>query len=125
MPQDRSSLLGLSTDAPPERLGDNAMRVKNMIPASPSSARVRFGVSEAERYDAHVLGRMIVVDALPESSGTGVLVTCLNITDAGDGGGTVDTQVDGLGAFYPPLLAARYQTISGLNLSQVLFGVTN
>jgi hypothetical protein len=125
MPQERSTFLGIGTDAPPDRLGDQAMRVKNVIPASPSSIKPRLGVSKSAEYDAHVLGRMVVVDALPDSGGTGVLVTCLNITDAGAGDGSVDTQVDGLGAFYPPLLAARYQTISGLNLSQVLFGVTN
>lgn len=121
MPLDRSTSLGLNTDWPPDRLGDQAFRLQNVMPASPTSVRPRQGVEEIERYESRILGRQIIVDALPEDLGNGVMVTCVNTTSDGDGG--VDTQVDGIGIFRPRLLASQYSDVTGLNLSQVLFGV--
>lgn len=121
---ERGEFGGLNTDDPPERLGRQAMRIENMVPAGKTGIRPRPGVEEMERYEPQKLGRLVCADGLPENLGNGVLIVCLNVTEL-DGNDTraVNQQVDGLFAFYPSLLAYQYNFLSGANEELEIYGM--
>ena len=123
MPEDRSIFLGLNTDAPPDRLENQAFRVKNVVPTSPTTIAPRGGTELVKHYQPMALGRPIVVDGLPGDLGGGVLVVCMNVVDAGAGDGRLTQRVDGVYVFRPELVAADYESMAGVDLSDAVQGV--
>jgi hypothetical protein len=116
MAADQTSFKALDTDTPPDRLGDRALRLLNVMPGSPSSVRPRHGVTEAARYTPGALGRLLIVDGLPDNT-AGVLITCVQTTESA-------VQVVRVDAFWPRFAASRYSGVLGLNLSEIVYGVT-
>lgn len=123
MSSDRSTHLGLDVDTPPDRLGDRAFRLKNVVPGSSVSVRPRPGVSKSASYLTGVLGRSIVVDGLQDALGEGVALICTNETDAGAGDGTTNDQVDAVFVFKPSVVGATLDTVDGVNKNALLYGM--
>jgi len=123
MAEDRKITMGLNTDAPPDRLGDQALMVENLVPTSASSVGVRGGVELVKHYQPNNIGRSIIVDGLPADEGAGILVVVVNVGDAGLGDGNLRHVVEGLGAFRPARVAAEYDSVVGFNAATTIYGV--
>ena len=74
----RDNTLALATDLPPDRIGDRAFRIKNLLPRSKMTAAPRAGTSLVGHYTAGSTGRQIIVDTLPGRSDDEVLIVCVN-----------------------------------------------
>ena len=111
MAEDRRISMGLNTDLPPDRLGDQAFRLQNVLPTSAQHVAPRPGVSHETYYEPQSLGRAIFADALPHDLGNGILITVINTTDDGDG--TVTNTVDGIFQFRPRRIASDYDAVAG------------
>lgn len=120
MATDRRITFGLNTDLPPNELGDQSMDLRNVVPASARSFRHRGGTSLVAHYASRALGRTIIVDALPEDEGEGIMVVCLNVTESA---GTFTQEVHGLGEFRPSRVASDYDTVVGLEDDALFYGV--
>ena len=118
MAEDRQVFRGLNTDLTPDRLGDQAMDLRNVVPASKETIAPRPGVSLVSHYRTNLIGRLIIADGLPGGAAGGVMLVCLNVTD--DGAGVLTHQVDGVFRFRPPLLAEDYDAVVGGELTEYL-----
>jgi hypothetical protein len=101
--RDRATTLGLNTDLPPDLLEERALRLMDVVPASPVSVRPRFGSQLIEHYSSVTLGRQLVVDALPLRSDDRLLLVAINNRDDGEGG--TNTTMEGLEQFKPKVIA--------------------
>ncbi|MBU2685633.1 MAG: hypothetical protein KKF27_20520 [Gammaproteobacteria bacterium] len=80
MEQDKQIALGLNTDLPPNRIGDQALRAVNVVPASAISMKPRPGTSKTASYHTVTLGRKLVLDDLPQRTDGKYLVVAVNTT---------------------------------------------
>lgn len=108
MAKDASQFLGLSTDPTGDRLGDQAMDLRNMVPVSPSNIAPRLGTSLVAHYIPESFGRFVFADALPGALANGVLITCTGQTEDDD-----MPETHGVYDFYPKAIAPSYATVAG------------
>lgn len=99
MPSDKAQFLGLNTDSPPDRLGNQLMRVENVVPISPDSVAPRPGVSLVAHYQPMQSGRVVIADALPGSVSDGFMIVVANSTG-------IAWTIDGIFKFKPPSSSA-------------------
>ncbi|MEN6536709.1 MAG: hypothetical protein ABFD89_23840 [Bryobacteraceae bacterium] len=100
MARERSTTLGLNTDAPPDRLEDQALRMRNVTPTSASSVGVRGGSEDKGHYRPLSLGRCLMVDKLPGAAEGEYMVVIVNVSKTGT---AVRRQIDGLFRFHAEL----------------------
>lgn len=110
MAYSRESMLGLGTDAPPDKLGDNAFYLKNMFPASPSSVRPRYGSTKIAAFSLALdlvsvpsSQRIIYYYSVADDPSMTVFVVCTSqlVTDLGGGDYTVESHIESIFEFYP------------------------
>ena len=118
---DRTTHLGLNTDAPPDRIGDQALSCLNVRPSSAANMRPREGSELVAHYEPGTLGRSVIVDALTQDAANGVMIVVVNGTDAT--GGEVTHTVEYLREFRPPIVATQYGTVMGIPPADALEGI--
>lgn len=111
MAVDRSEFMGLNTDDPPDRNGNNAFYSMNVLPGSKTTVKPRFGVSKVAHYKTDTLGRAIIADGLPGNLGGGIMLVFVNKT----GAGADAIRVDAIGVFKPAVVASAYNTVDGVD----------
>jgi hypothetical protein len=98
--RERETTLALATDPPPDRLGERAMDLRNLMPASERSLRPRDGGQILSHHTQGATGRAIVVDAATGRTDGRLIVLAVRTTDPG-GGAPLVTSIDGLGEWSP------------------------
>lgn len=110
MAYSRTATLGLNTDAPPDKLGDNAFYLKNMFPSSPSSVRPRAGSTKIAAFSLALnispvpaSQRIIYYYSIADDPSLTVFVVCTSqlVTDLGAGVYTVESHIESVFEFYP------------------------
>ena len=107
---DISALRGLKTDLPPDRLGEHALHVLNMIPRSNSSVMPRYGTSLVAKYQPLNVGLNTIIDGLPEDLGEGVLIIQVQTTSPA---GVLAHKVVGLDVFRPGHIPEKFSSVTG------------
>lgn len=115
MPEDRSQQAGLKTDPAAERLGNNAIDLANVKPASSSEMQPREGVSLISHYIPGAAGRYLFADGLPDNLGNGVLIVAERAT------GAADATTQGQWALFPRAVSSEYADITGFCPGTVSF----
>lgn len=117
--RERATTLGLNTDLPPDRLEERAFDLRNMVPASPISARPRAGCPALGTYSSATLGRQLVIDNLPARADR-TLILAINNRDDGEGG--VATTIEGLAEFEPKTMGGSTAAALGSDPGQYGWG---
>lgn len=118
MAKDASQFMGVATDPTPDRLENQALTLRNMVPVSPTNIAPRGGVSLVNHYQQESLGRQIYADGLPNALGNGILIVATQQQS-----GMAAGRVDGVYAFFPRAIAPIYLTNTGLECAAYDFPV--
>lgn len=125
MPFDISQFRPLRTDEPGDRLQGAALELWNMIPQSSSTLRVREGSSGVKEYILLQEGRNIVMDALPDDLGGGVLVMVVKCTPGLVSGGAliITNEIESIFEFRPSEIPSEFESLDGIDETPAEFDV--
>lgn len=99
----RTTMNGLDTDSPPIALGDKALFTQNMMPASATSVRPRYGSTSLQTFEqGTVSARIVFAYAEAADPSMTVFIVCTSQLVTGSGPSRVtETNIEAVFEFYP------------------------
>lgn len=120
MSSEKNIFQGLATDPIPDRLGNQAFYNKNVVPRSPTTIAPKFGTEKIQNYRPLNSGRNLLPDALYQDTGNAIALIWVTSTDSG---GTVTDTITRIDRFAPDRIASDYASVTGINVSQIIYGI--
>jgi len=115
---DRRVFGGLATDLPPTDMGNSALDLKNVVPQSAKHIRSRHGTSKKVNFAPSVLGRNVIVSALPGDLGNAVMISLVNVT--GEEGSLTYT-TEGAYRFKPSQVGATHAALASIAAENIIY----